>query len=30
MGFIPPLQQLYIFHNLHEAKKSGKFFSRKS
>jgi hypothetical protein len=29
-GFIPLLQQLYIFHNLHEAKKSGKFFSRKS
>jgi hypothetical protein len=30
MGFIPLLQQLYISHNLHEAKKSGKFFSRNS
>jgi hypothetical protein len=30
MGFIPLLQQLYIFHNLHEAKKPGKFFSKKS
>jgi hypothetical protein len=24
------LQQLYISHNLHEAKKLGKFFSKKS
>jgi hypothetical protein len=30
MGFIPLLQQVYISHNLHEAKNPGKFFSRKS
>jgi hypothetical protein len=30
MGYIPPLQQLYISHNLNEAKNLGKFFSRKS
>jgi hypothetical protein len=30
MGFIPLLQQVYIFHNLHEAKKPRKFFSKKS
>jgi hypothetical protein len=29
-GFIPPLQQLYIFHNLHEVKKPGKFLSKKT
>jgi hypothetical protein len=29
MGFIPLLQQVYISHNLHEAKKPGKSFSRK-
>jgi hypothetical protein len=28
MGFIPLLEQFYISHNLHEAKKPGKFFSR--
>jgi hypothetical protein len=28
--FIPLLQQVYISHNLHEAKKLGKFFSKKS
>jgi hypothetical protein len=26
MGFISLLQQVYISHNLHEAKKPGKFF----
>jgi hypothetical protein len=30
MGFIPLLQQVYISHNLHEARKPGKFFSKKS
>jgi hypothetical protein len=30
MGFIPLLQQVYISYNLHEAKKSRKFFSKKS
>jgi hypothetical protein len=30
MGSIPLLQQVYIFHNLHEAKKPRKFFSKKS
>jgi hypothetical protein len=30
MGFIPLLQQLYTSYNLHEAKKSGKFLSKKS
>jgi hypothetical protein len=30
MGFIPLLQQLYIPHSLHEAKKPRKFFSKKS
>jgi hypothetical protein len=30
MGFTSLLQQLYISHNLHEAKKPGKFFSKKS
>jgi hypothetical protein len=30
MWFIPLLQQLYTSYNLHEAKKSGKFFSKKS
>jgi hypothetical protein len=30
MGFIPLLHQVYISHNLHEAKKPGKFFSKKS
>jgi hypothetical protein len=30
MGSTPLLQQLYISHNLHEAKKPGKFFSKKS
>jgi hypothetical protein len=30
MGFIPLLQQVYIFHNLHEAKKHENFFSKKS
>jgi hypothetical protein len=29
MGSTPLLHQLYISHNLHEAKKHGKFFSRK-
>jgi hypothetical protein len=28
-GFIPLLQQVYISYNLHEAKKPGKFFSKK-
>jgi hypothetical protein len=30
MGFIPLLQQVYISYNLHEAKKPGKFLSKKS
>jgi hypothetical protein len=30
MGSTSLLQQLYIFHKLHEAKKPGKFFSKKS
>jgi hypothetical protein len=30
MGSTPFLQQLYIPHNLHEASKFGKFFSKKS
>jgi hypothetical protein len=30
VGFIPLLQQVHISYNLHEAKKSGKFFSKKS
>jgi hypothetical protein len=30
MGSIPLLQQFYISQNLHEAKKPGKFFSKKS
>jgi hypothetical protein len=30
MRFIPLLQQVYISYNLHEAKKSKKFFSKKS
>jgi hypothetical protein len=30
MGSNPRLQQLYISHNLHEAKKPGKFFSKRS
>jgi hypothetical protein len=30
MGFILLLQQLYIPYKLHEAKKPGKFFSKKS
>jgi hypothetical protein len=30
MGSTFLLQQVYIFHNLHEAKKPGKFFSKKS
>jgi hypothetical protein len=30
MGSTPLLQQLYISYNLHEAKKLGKFFSKKS
>jgi hypothetical protein len=30
MGFIPLLQQMYISYNLHEAKKPGKLFSKKS
>jgi hypothetical protein len=30
MRFIPLLQQLYLSHNLNEAKKPGKFFSKKS
>jgi hypothetical protein len=29
-GFIPLSQQLYTSYNLHEAKKSGKFLSKKS
>jgi hypothetical protein len=30
MGFIALLQQMYTSYNLHEAKKSGKFLSKKS
>jgi hypothetical protein len=30
MVFIPLLQQVYISHNLHEAKKPGKLFSKNS
>jgi hypothetical protein len=30
MGLIPLLQQLYTLYKLHEAKKPGKFFSKKS
>jgi hypothetical protein len=30
MGLIPLIQQVYTSHNLHEAKKPGKFFSKKS
>jgi hypothetical protein len=30
LGLIPLLQQLYILYKLHEAKKPGKFFSKKS
>jgi hypothetical protein len=30
MGSTPLLQQLYISHNFHEAKKPGKLFSKKS
>jgi hypothetical protein len=30
MGFIPWLQQVYISYNLYEAKKPGRFFSKKS
>jgi hypothetical protein len=30
MGFIPFLQQVYISYNLYEAKKPGKFLSKKS
>jgi hypothetical protein len=30
VGSTSLLQQLHIFHNLHEAKKLRKFFSRKS
>jgi hypothetical protein len=30
MGFIPLLQQVYISYILHEAKKPGKFLSKKS
>jgi hypothetical protein len=29
-GFIPLLQQVYISYNLHEAKRPGKFLSKKS
>jgi hypothetical protein len=29
-GFIPLLQQLYTFYNLHEDKKPGKFLSKKA
>jgi hypothetical protein len=29
-GLTPLLQQLYTYHNLHEARKPGKFFSKKS
>jgi hypothetical protein len=30
MGFIHLLQQMYTSYNLHEAKKPGKFLSKKS
>jgi hypothetical protein len=30
LGFIPLLQQMYTFYNLHEAKKPGKFISKKA
>jgi hypothetical protein len=30
LGFIPLLQQLYTFYNLHEAKKPRKFLSKKA
>jgi hypothetical protein len=30
LGFIPLLQQMYTFYNLHEAKKPGKFLSKKA
>jgi hypothetical protein len=30
MGFIPLLQKLYTSYKLHEAKKPGKFLSKKS
>jgi hypothetical protein len=30
MGLTPLLQQLYTLYKLHEAKRSGKFFSKKS
>jgi hypothetical protein len=30
MGFIPLLQQMYTSYKLHEAKKFGKFLSKKS
>jgi hypothetical protein len=30
LGFIPLLQQMYTFYNLHEAKKPRKFLSKKS
>jgi hypothetical protein len=30
MGFIPLLQQMHTSYNLHEAKKPGKFLSKKS
>jgi hypothetical protein len=30
LGLTPLLQQLYTFYKLHEAKKPGKFFSKKS
>jgi hypothetical protein len=30
IGLIPLLQQLYILYKLHEAKKPGKFFYKKS
>jgi hypothetical protein len=30
LGLTPLLQQLYTYHNLHEARKPGKFFYKKS
>jgi hypothetical protein len=30
LGFVPLLQQMYTFYNLHEAKKHEKFLSKKS
>jgi hypothetical protein len=30
LGLTPLFQQLYILYKLHEAKKPGKFFSKKS